>query len=71
MGRVGGARLVYVWESIAALIGTRDGARSGAKWSSCRRKNSWLASSWFSRFALVPLFANWKAASRAGQTRHR
>jgi hypothetical protein len=52
--------LVYVWESIAALIGSRD-ARTTATQPTMR---SWLAASPTLLVAVVPLLSNWSVASR-------
>jgi len=52
-----GLGLMYVWEAVAATIGrSTEGAAS---------LRSWLASSPVAALALVPLFGNWSAASRA------
>ena len=52
--------LVYVWESIAALIGSRD-ARTAVTEPTMR---SWLAASPTLLLAAVPLVSNWSVASR-------
>ena len=59
--------LVFVWETVAALIGSEKvGPDSNA--GVLPRPRSWLIASPVLLIALVPLFANWKSASRAGQT---
>src|SRR5438045_5298281 len=59
--------LVFVWETLAAIpdpernkIATDSGVLP--------QRRSWLIASPVLAIALVPLFGNWKAASRAGQT---
>jgi hypothetical protein len=59
--------LMYIWEGIASMFGS-DEVKVGRETVEVPRKTSWLASSWILLFAFVPLFTNWKAASRAGQT---
>ena len=58
---------VYVWETIAALLGSERVERSGETLDLPQRR-SWLLASPVLAIALIPLFANWQAASRAGQT---
>ncbi len=59
--------LVFLWESLAALLGmeTSGPARAPVEQPT---KRSWLATSPVLVLAFIPLFVNWKAASRAGQT---
>src|SRR5947207_36204 len=59
--------LVFVWETLAAIpdpernkIATDSGVLP--------QRRSWLIASPVLAIALVPLFGNWKAASRTGQT---
>ena len=59
--------LVYVWETIAALIGSEN-VRLGRETLQLPRRQSWLAASPVLALALVPLFANWGAASRRDDT---
>ena len=59
--------LVFVWETIAALIGS-DQVKVGREVLEMPRRNSWLASAPILAFALVPMVTNWKAASRHGET---
>ncbi|MDQ6769796.1 MAG: DUF2723 domain-containing protein [Gemmatimonadota bacterium] len=58
---------VYVWETIAALIGSEK-VHVGSETLDLPRRRSWLLATPVLALALIPLFANWKAASRAGQT---
>jgi hypothetical protein len=55
--------LVYVWESLAALLGTDGEAKTAMP-----RRQSWLIASPVLLLALVPLFTNWDAASKRGET---
>ncbi len=59
--------LVYVWETLAVLIGSEK-ATIGAEILDLPRRRSWLIASPVLVIALVPLLGNWKSASRAGQT---
>jgi hypothetical protein len=59
--------LVYVWETIAALVGAEKVEVGGDTLHLPRRK-SWFIAAPVLAFAFVPLFANWHSASRAGQT---
>ncbi|CAN5366092.1 hypothetical protein BH23GEM2_BH23GEM2_20960 [soil metagenome] len=58
--------LIWVWESLAALIGA-DEVRLGDEVVATPRKKSWLAASPVLGLALIPLFGNWDAASRRGE----
>jgi Protein of unknown function (DUF2723) len=58
---------VYVWETIAAVIGAEK-TRVGTDIFDLPRKKSWLLSAPVLLIAFIPLFANWQSASRAGQT---
>ncbi|MFL5529207.1 MAG: DUF2723 domain-containing protein [Gemmatimonadaceae bacterium] len=74
--------LVFVWETGAALIArqrnrvgiastARDGTVSdpnGSAGNDLPGRRSWLLATPVLALAIVPLFANWKSASRAGQT---
>jgi hypothetical protein len=59
--------LVFVWETIAALIGSEK-VRVRDETLDLPRRRSWLLATPVLALAIVPLFANWKSASRAGQT---
>lgn len=59
--------LTYVWESLAALLGTRP-TTVGDETFDLPARRSWLATSPVLVLALIPLFANWSSASRHGQT---
>jgi Protein of unknown function (DUF2723) len=59
--------LVYVWETIAALIGS-ESVRVGNEVANLPRRRSWLLTTPVLAVVFVPLFANWHSASRAGQT---
>ena len=59
--------LVYVWETIAALIGS-ERMQLGDETLDLPRRRSWLLATPVLAVILVPLFANWQSASRAGQT---
>ncbi|HZE08955.1 MAG TPA: DUF2723 domain-containing protein [Gemmatimonadaceae bacterium] len=58
---------VYAWETIAVLFGAQK-QRVGDETLELPRKRSWLLASPLLAIALIPLFANWQSASRAGQT---
>ena len=58
---------VYVWESVAVLIGAQK-VKHGGVVTELPTRMGWLAASPILLIALLPLFANWRAASRAGQT---
>jgi hypothetical protein len=59
--------LVFVWETIAALIGS-ERVRVGDETLDLPKRRSWLLATPVLALALIPLLANWKSASRAGQT---
>ncbi len=59
--------LVFVWESFAALIGSEK-VKVGRETLDLPRRRSWLVAAPVLAIALVPLFGNWKSASRAGET---
>jgi hypothetical protein len=59
--------LVYVWEGIASMFGSEP-VRIGRETVEQPRRQSWIFGSWVLALAFIPLFTNWKAASRAGQT---
>ncbi len=59
--------LTYLWESLGAVLG-HETQRVGADVVELPTKRSWMLTSPILLLAVVPLFANWKSASRAGQT---
>ncbi|HWJ23098.1 MAG TPA: hypothetical protein VNS52_12160, partial [Gemmatimonadaceae bacterium] len=59
--------LIFVWESVAALIGA-DQVKVGRETVEEPRRRSWAFASPVLALALIPLFTNWKQASRAGHT---
>ena len=59
--------LVFVWETVAALIKS-ERADVGAETLTLPTRRSWLLATPVLALALVPLFGNWRSASRAGQT---
>lgn len=59
--------LVFVWESVAAMIGTQA-VKLGKQSLSLPTRRSWILSSPVLALALVPLFGNWSASSRRGDT---
>ena len=59
--------LMFVWETIAVLIGAEK-VRIGEETIELPRRRSWYFASPILAIALIPLLANWKSASRAGQT---
>jgi hypothetical protein len=59
--------IVYIWEAIAHLIGS-ERIKVGRETVELPRRRSWLYASPVLALALIPLFTNWKAASRAGHT---
>jgi hypothetical protein len=59
--------LVFVWESVAALIGSET-VKLGKQALDLPRRRSWLLASPILAFALIPLFANWEASTRRNDT---
>jgi len=59
--------LVYVWEGIASMFGS-EAVKIGRETVEQPRRKSWILGSWVLALAFIPIFTNWKAASRAGQT---
>jgi hypothetical protein len=59
--------LVFVWETIAVLFGAEK-VQVGTETLDLPRRRSWLLATPVLALAIIPLFANWKSASRAGQT---
>jgi hypothetical protein len=62
-----GLGLVYLWEELASLFGSQS-VKVGREFVQLPKRKSWIFASWILVLAIVPLFANWTAASRAGQT---
>jgi hypothetical protein len=58
---------VYVWESIAVVIG-RERVTVGKETYDLPTNKGWAFGAPVLVLAFIPLFANWTAASRAGQT---
>ena len=59
--------LVYIWETVAALVGS-ESVRLGRTTLQLPRRQSWLIASPVLALAFIPLFGNWQAASRQGDT---
>jgi hypothetical protein len=59
--------LVFVWETIAVLFGAEK-VQVGGETLDLPRRRSWLLATPVLALAIIPLFANWHSASRAGQT---
>ena len=59
-----GLGLVYVWESLAALAGTRE-RRNGKVVTTEPTRRGWLSASPTLALALAPLATNWNAAPRS------
>jgi hypothetical protein len=59
--------LTYLWESIGAVLG-HETQKIGSELVELPTKRSWILTSPILLLAVVPLFANWQPASRAGQT---
>ena len=59
--------LTYVWESLAAVFGHEE-RRLGKELVELPTNRAWAMASPVLLLAFVPLFANWKSASRSGQT---
>ena len=58
---------VFLWEALAALLGT-ESTGNVRDLSEQPTRRGWIATSPILVLAFIPLFVNWKAASRAGQT---
>jgi hypothetical protein len=58
--------LVFVWETIAGLLDTA--VRPGGRSVQGPRARAWLVTSPILAIALVPLVANWRASTHAGDT---
>ena len=59
--------LMFVWETVAAALGSEK-IRVGRETIDLPRRRSWYLSTPVLALAFIPLVANWKSASRAGQT---
>src|SRR5690606_2551506 len=59
--------MVWVWETIASFLGT-ERVRVGRDSVELPSRANWLKTSPVLAIAFVPLFLNWSAASRAGET---
>ncbi|HEV8237414.1 MAG TPA: DUF2723 domain-containing protein, partial [Gemmatimonadaceae bacterium] len=55
--------LIYVWESIAAMVGTEN-VRVGRESATVPSRKSWLYASPTLLLAAIPLLGNWRSASR-------
>jgi len=59
--------LTFVWESFAAIVGTEE-VKIGGERLELPTNRGWTLTSPVLLLALVPLFGNWTAASRHGET---
>ena len=59
--------LVFIWESLAELLGSEK-TRVGNAVVTLPRRRSWIIAAPLLLVALIPLVGNWRAASRAGHT---
>ena len=59
--------LTYLWESLGAVLG-HETQKIGNELVDLPTNRSWALTSPILLLAIVPLFANWQPASRAGQT---
>lgn len=59
--------LVFVWESFAAIMGSEN-VKVGAETLELPTNRSWAMTSPILLLAVVPLFGNWTAATRHGET---
>ncbi|HEX7547030.1 MAG TPA: DUF2723 domain-containing protein, partial [Gemmatimonadaceae bacterium] len=59
--------LTYLWESMGAVLG-HETQKIGDEMVDLPTRRSWALTSPILLLAIVPLFANWQPASRAGQT---
>ncbi len=57
----------YLWESLGAVLG-HETQKIGNELVDLPTRRSWILTSPILLLAIVPLFANWQAASRSGQT---
>ncbi|MDE3171877.1 MAG: DUF2723 domain-containing protein [Gemmatimonadota bacterium] len=59
--------LMFVWESLGSLFGTEK-VKLGREVVDMPTRNGWALGAPVLLVAIIPLFANWQWASRAGQT---
>ncbi len=59
--------LVFVWESVAALVGAQA-VRLGKQLVELPTKRSWALAAPVLALAFIPLFTNWYSSTRAGDT---
>ncbi|HYV99177.1 MAG TPA: DUF2723 domain-containing protein [Gemmatimonadaceae bacterium] len=59
--------LMYLWESIAALLGTEE-AKVGSTVVAIPKRTNWLVAAPVLVLAFIPLFGNFTSASRRGET---
>ncbi len=59
--------LVYLWESVALLLGSEK-VKVGLETITLPTRRSWLIASPLLLLATIPLVGNWQASSRAGET---
>jgi hypothetical protein len=59
--------LVFVWESVAALVGAQA-VRLGKQLVELPTKRSWALASPVLALAFIPLFTNWYSSTRAGDS---
>ncbi|MGQ0641203.1 MAG: glycosyltransferase family 117 protein [Gemmatimonadaceae bacterium] len=59
--------LVFIWESLAALIGTHA-VRFGKQLLQLPTRRSWALATPILALAFIPLFTNWYSATRAGDS---
>src|SRR5687767_13668508 len=59
--------LMYLWEAVAGLLGS-ESLKVGKEVVMRPTRRSWLMGAPVLAIAAIPLFTNWKAASRAGHT---
>jgi hypothetical protein len=60
--------LVFVWETIAVVIGSEKTRVGTETFDLPTKKSWWMASPPILAFAMIPLFTNWNAASKSGET---
>jgi len=58
--------LVFLWESVAALVGA-DKVKLGREVVEAPRRRSWMLAAPVLLVGAIPLFSNWSQASRSGQ----
>ena len=62
-----GLGLIFIWETLASLVGTAK-VQYGRQTVELPQRRSWLIASPILLIALIPLFTNWSTASRRGHT---